>query len=79
MGFKDYFAPGKAKKNKTELPVEMADPYSATRGTPLGSRPASIYPNGDFRNATLGDINEIKCDVMVNWLYSQQMELLWTA
>ncbi|KAK4978475.1 hypothetical protein LTR66_010567 [Elasticomyces elasticus] len=86
MGFKDYFAPGKAKKNKTEIPVGMADLYSTTprpaftgQSTPLGSVPASIYPDGDFRNATVGDINEIKCDVMVNWLYSQQMELLWTA
>ncbi|KAL2353394.1 glycosyl transferase family group 2-domain-containing protein [Cryomyces antarcticus] len=25
------------------------------------------------------DINEIKSDVMVNWLYQQQMERLWTA
>lgn len=56
-------------------------PGSATPGnaTPWGSRPASIYPVGDFRNSQSENINEIKCDVMVNWLYQQQMERLWTA
>ena len=48
-------------------------------GTPWGSRPASLYPVGDFRNSQADDINEIKCDVMTNWLYQQQMERLWTA
>jgi hypothetical protein len=24
-------------------------------------------------------MNDLKCDVMVNWLYQQQMERLWTA
>lgn len=47
--------------------------------TPTWSRPASLYPVGDFRNSQAEDINEIKCDVMVNWLYQQQMERLWTA
>jgi len=56
-------------------------PGSATpgNGTPYGSRPVSLYPVGDFRNSQSEDINEIKCDVMVNWLYQQQMERLWTA
>ncbi|KAK3112694.1 hypothetical protein LTR53_010749 [Teratosphaeriaceae sp. CCFEE 6253] len=55
-------------------------PGSGTPGamTPWDSRPASIYPSGDFRNSDL-NINELKCDVMVNWLYQQQMERLWTA
>jgi len=48
-------------------------------GTPWGSRPASLYPSGDFRNSQADDISDIKCDVMVNWLYQQQMERLWTA
>jgi hypothetical protein len=48
--------------------------------TPTWSRPGSIYPpGGEFRNSHADDINEIKCDVMVNWLYQQQMERLWTA
>ncbi|KAF2726281.1 hypothetical protein K431DRAFT_213796 [Polychaeton citri CBS 116435] len=50
--------------------------------TPWGSRPASLYPTGDrgdWRASQGEEINEIKCDVMVNWLYQQQMERLWTA
>ncbi|WPH01751.1 Hypothetical protein R9X50_00460300 [Acrodontium crateriforme] len=53
--------------------------FTPGNGTPWGSRPASLYPSGDFRNFQQEDINEIKCDVMVNWLYQQQMERLWTA
>ena len=47
--------------------------------SPWGSRPASIYPNGEYRMSQHEELNEIKCDVMVNWLYQQQMERLWTA
>lgn len=47
--------------------------------SPFASRPVSIYPVGDFRNAAMEEINEIKCDVMVNWLHSQQEEKLWTT
>jgi len=54
-------------------------PASQTPGnaTPWGSRPASLYPAGENGNST--DFNDLKCDVMVNWLYQQQMEKLWTA
>ena len=48
-------------------------------GSRGSSRPASLYPVGDFRNATVEEINDIKCEVMVNWLYSQQEEKLWTT
>lgn len=52
---------------------EPTPPYS-----PSSSRAPSIYPIGDFRNAASDEINEIKCDVMANWLHSQQEEMLWT-
>ncbi|KAF2138548.1 uncharacterized protein K452DRAFT_301083 [Aplosporella prunicola CBS 121167] len=52
-------------------------PHSSS--TPSGSRPASLYPPGDFRNSALNEINDIKCDVMVNWLHSQQEEKLWSS
>jgi membrane glycosyltransferase len=54
-------------------------PGGSGSGSPWGSRPVSLYPAGDFRNSAANEINEIKCDVMVNWLYQQQMEKLWTA
>jgi hypothetical protein len=40
---------------------------------------SSLPGPGELRTPTLSDINEIKCDVMVNWLYQQQTERLWTA
>ena len=40
---------------------------------------SSIFPVGDFRNNGVLELRDIKCDVMVNWLYQQQMEMLWTA
>lgn len=53
--------------------------YTTPHGSAGPSRAASIYPVGDFRNQTMEEINDIKCDVMVNWLHSQQEEKLWTA
>lgn len=95
MGLLNYFAPNKAKKEADEKnavadhgPATITDekalemttsPGSSGDATPYGSRPASLFPVGDFRNSQAGDITEIKCDVMVNWLYQQQMERLWTA
>jgi hypothetical protein len=52
--------------------------FTPGQGTPWGSRPASLYPSGEFRDSNM-DMNELKCDVMVNWMYQQQMERLWTA
>ncbi|MCJ1395005.1 hypothetical protein MMC18_007886 [Xylographa bjoerkii] len=89
--FKSYFHPavkkggsGAATTTNVELTNSSLSPptpgYSGT-GTPRysGSRPASIYPPGDFRNSRLDDITDIKCDVMVNWLHQQQLERLWTS
>jgi len=53
--------------------------YATPNGSAGPSRAGSIYPAGDFRNHTIEGINDIKCDVMVNWLHSQQEEKLWTA
>ena len=35
------------------------------------------YPTGDWRNSAAGEIADIKCEVMVNWLHTKQQELLW--
>lgn len=81
----------KAENNDTELnekasPTGTSTPqFLAASGavsgaaTPFGSRPASVFPEGDFRNHAAAEILDIKCDMMVNNLYQQQMELLWTA
>lgn len=63
-----------AEKEDVDVAVNVA--YSSDEE----SRPVSqMYPSGDFRNNGPEDLRDIKCDVMVNWLYQQQMEMLWTA
>jgi membrane glycosyltransferase len=58
--------------------IHPPPPSQATSSEPSSaSRPVSIYPVGELANSP--DLNDIKCDVMVNWLYQQQMERLWTA
>ena len=41
------------------------------------SAPNSLFPPEAFH--TDKDVNNLKCDVMVTWLYQQQMERLWTT
>lgn len=61
---------------KTRYPSALGIPSDS----PWQSRPGSqMYPPGDFRNNDKDELRDIKCDVMVNWLYQQQMEMLWTA
>lgn len=93
MGLLSYVKPSKAQKKDavedhgklemSEKPQEATTPVagSSTPGTSgTWSRPASLYPaGGEYRNSQHDEINEIKSDVMVNWLYQQQMERLWTA
>ena len=94
MGLIGYLKPGKKGANgpadaasESEKTVgnsnanPSVNPSAPATGftTPRTSRPPSIYPNGDFRNSTLGEINDIKCDVMVNYLHQQQLELMWSA
>lgn len=46
--------------------------------SPWASRPGSMFGN-DNRMSQADELRDLKCDMMVNWLYQQQMELLWTA
>jgi len=85
MGLRSYMKPGKGKQD--EQPSHAQPPTAEQHrsgtslqgsdapggATPWVSRPASIYPMGDFRNSQAESVHEIKCDVMVNWLYQQQM------
>jgi len=52
--------------------LEKEKPFTSTRAV-------AAYPAGDFRNNNRDDLRDIQCDVMVNFLYQQQMEMLWTA
>ena len=85
--FKNYLKPGKNKEagkaqEMTTVPQTLHAPPSISAsgtGTPRTSRPASLYPAGDFRNSALEEIIDIKCDVMVNWLHQQQLESMWSS
>lgn len=37
-----------------------------------------MYPMGDFRNADMDEVSEIKSDVMVNYLHQQQLRKMWS-
>ena len=67
-----HAAPAIVEKSSSSLSPPSQFP---SRG---GSRPASLYPTGDFRNAALEEITEIKSDVMVNYLHHQQLEHMWS-
>lgn len=86
---KGYLQPASKKSNKKTTfappPVELQNtpprsPNDSGFQTPAGgrlSRPASIYPVGDFRNSPRESVLDIKSDVMVTWLHSQQLERMW--
>ncbi|CAG8974821.1 hypothetical protein HYALB_00000435 [Hymenoscyphus albidus] len=80
--------PRKAKKNVANPPntapaVELQhSPTISGTSTPMRnsrSRPSSLYPRGDFRNAPAQNVLDVKADVMVNWLHEQQMEKSWCS
>ncbi len=86
--FKSYFhsvPPTKQKGDPEKGPsqTDLPDPARSRRQS-AGSHVApsvrsnrGLFPDGDFRNWDLPQIIEIKCEVMANWLYAQQMENLW--
>jgi hypothetical protein len=57
----------------------QGSPTSTPTRTPFTSRPSSIFPEGDFRNAPAESVLDIKADVMVSWLHQQQVEKLWST
>ncbi len=51
--------------------------YSTSRHS--GSRPLSVHPDGDFRNNSRQDIDDLKCAVAINWVYHVQNENRWNG
>src|SRR3954466_3741496 len=41
--------------------------------TPIFSNRASLYPTGDFRNSSMLEINDMKTEIMCNYLHQQQL------
>jgi hypothetical protein len=46
--------------------------------TPIFSNRTSIYPTGDFRNSSMPDINDMKTEIMCNYLHQQQLKKMWS-
>ena len=44
-----------------------------------GSRPVSVHPDGDFRNNTPENIDELKNAMAINWVHHVQMENRWNG
>lgn len=61
-----------------ELNILSGSPGPATpRHT--GSRPVSVHPDGDFRNNSPQDVDEIKNAIAINWVYQVQNENMWNG
>lgn len=75
----------KTTRTEAAAPVQMEMQLSPPLGSPTNasfiarSRPSSLYPEGDFRNAPRESVNSVKADVVVSWLHQQQMEKLWAV
>ncbi|KAI9735841.1 MAG: hypothetical protein M1834_001306 [Cirrosporium novae-zelandiae] len=59
-------------------PLLQTPGYADTTTPQLPSRSPSIYPASDSLNPTAEDITELKGDIMINWLYQQQLSLQWS-
>jgi hypothetical protein len=86
--FKSYLRPipktDEKSENASSQPVssfelQVSPAPSSSGGSQLATPTASSFPSGDFRNAPRESVNEIKSDVMVSWLYQQQLERLWAS
>lgn len=71
--------PAAAPKMEMNITAPLGSLTSTPGSCPLTSRPSSIFPDGDFRNAPLENVLHIKADVMVSWLHQQQVEKLWST
>lgn len=72
-------SPLRMESDRREPPLDTTDQLFP--GSPFDDNlhGAMSYPAGDFRNATVEEVNDVKCDVMVNHLHAQQEERLWTT
>jgi hypothetical protein len=46
--------------------------------TPILSNRTSLYPAGDFRNSSMPEVNDMKAEIMCNYLHQQQLKKMWS-
>lgn len=51
---------------------------SLRSSTPAYNTRTSPYPAGDFRNSSIPDINDMKTEIMCNYLHQQQLKKMWS-
>jgi hypothetical protein len=87
-GLLSYFKPASSSapaQNTLSTPsLELTESFNhkiVHQGSPhtLDLGRLNAFPVGDFRNASAEDINDVKCEVMVNYLHSQQEEKHWIS
>lgn len=92
MGILSYITPSRDGDKKKEAPVPQvssndastrtsrrasrADGFNDAASTRSRNTTRSVYPPGDFRNS-IATLDELRCDVMVNFLSKQQLENNW--
>lgn len=84
MGFLSTFKSGtlnvtnvKTDKQPLSIPgTSSPNPYTPRSGSPWTSRPGSMIGTQSLSN---GLANDIRCEMMVNWLFQQQMQNIWTT
>ena len=87
---KSYIRPTGASKPSTTTPsIQMAPPSSGAsmKAPSIRSRtsasgfatPRSLHPAGDFRNNAQEQIDEIKSDIAINWVYNLQNKRMWNG
>ena len=57
----------------------LKTPGVSGKSTPgySGSRPASLYPTGDFRNSSVDFVSEVKSELMATHLHKEQTIRSW--
>ena len=66
---------GKSSSTFSHLKGQDNSRPSTRPGTRSVSRPASLFPDGDFRNSDFAGVNAIKCAIASEWLHQQQHKL----
>lgn len=92
MGFLSYLAPGQVKKNKNATADEKASPAAPVSapvsgsvtplfrpGTGPGNSAWTSRANSMYQGIEPSAAQDLKAEMLVNWMYQQQMTLLWST
>jgi hypothetical protein len=76
--------PGSLNVHENGVPAISPPSSAVSENDNLGpktlvlSNRASLYPAGDFRNSSMPDINDMRAEIMCNYLHQQQLKKMWS-